>query len=89
MPTFTTYLRLSIGKTADEIEAEVSFDYTPAERGAREFGTGLALEPDYPERVLITSVVSNGEQIRHALPSSILGELEGEALGLVREGAWQ
>jgi hypothetical protein len=66
----------------------VSFDYTPAERGAREFGTGLALEPDYQERVRVESVMCNEVEMVRALPQSIVEQLEREALELVREGAF-
>lgn len=37
-----------------EIDVEIEFDYTPAERGSREFG--LQMEPDLPEDVDIVSV---------------------------------
>ena len=35
---------------------EVSFDYYPAERGAREKGSGVQLEPDFPESFDICTI---------------------------------
>ena len=47
-----------------EIEVTVDFDYEPAERGSREHGTGLQLEPDWDENAEINSVKdSDGKEI--------------------------
>lgn len=37
-------------------EAEVRYHYLPAERGSREKGSGIQLEPDYAEGIEIVSV---------------------------------
>ena len=39
------------------------FEYTPAERGAREFGTGLQLEPDYPATWTLSHVYLPGSDV--------------------------
>lgn len=47
-----------------EIEVTVDFDYSPAERGARERGTGLQLEPDWDEDAEINSIKdASGKEI--------------------------
>ena len=42
---------------------EVTFDYYPPSKGAREYGTGLQLEPDEPATVELEQVKFNGEEI--------------------------
>lgn len=44
-----------------EWECEVHFEYLKAERGAREYGTGLALEPDYPAHVNLEAITFTGD----------------------------
>jgi hypothetical protein len=44
------------GESEQELELTVEYNYTPPCRGAREAGTGLALEPDDPESIEVESV---------------------------------
>ena len=39
------------------------FEYEPAARGAREYGTGLQLEPDYPETLTLMHVYLPGSDV--------------------------
>jgi hypothetical protein len=54
LPTYDTYI--TDPTTDDEIPVTVKYEYTPASRGSRERGTGLALEPDEPSKIDIFSV---------------------------------
>lgn len=45
------------------VDLECWFEYEPAERGARERGTGLQLEPDYPETWTLCHVYLPGSDI--------------------------
>jgi len=42
--------------TFEGVHFTVEYEYEPAERGARERGTGLQLEPDYDEQFYLVSV---------------------------------
>lgn len=42
--------------SATEIDVEITYEFEGAERGARERGTGLQLEPDYPAGVSIVCI---------------------------------
>lgn len=42
---------------------EVSGTYYPATRGAREYGTGLQLEPDEPAEIEIESIIFSGVEV--------------------------
>ena len=46
-------------ETDEEIPITGEYDYYPEERGSRERGTGLQIEPDEPATVEITSVKDN------------------------------
>lgn len=51
------------------LECEV--EYTPAETGSREFGTGLQIEPDYPEDVALLSVKAGDIDILDVLADHV------------------
>ncbi len=54
------------------------YEYEEEERGARERGTGLQLEPDYPESYTITATYlsGNGKTIEVDLPQSTIESME-------------
>ena len=54
------------------------FEYEPAERGSREFGTGLQLEPDYPATWTLYHVYLPGSSVDIAsvLLLSLVEEIE-------------
>jgi hypothetical protein len=45
------------------LDLDCWFDYEPAEQGARERGTGLQLEPDYPETWTLCHVYLPGSNV--------------------------
>lgn len=51
-------------------------DYTPAERGSREYGTGIQLEPDYPEEADVISVSVNNVDITDIIREDIIEEIQ-------------
>ena len=57
------------------------FEYEPAERGSREAGTGLQLEPDYPETLTLMHVYLPGSNVDIApvMLLSLIDEIEGWA----------
>jgi len=65
LPTYDTTITVEDPETGEEREVDVTveYEYTPAERGERERGTGLPLSPDYPASVEIYSVYDeNGKE---------------------------
>ena len=72
----TQYIQIHIAGHRNEIEVEIFYDATPAERGYREPGTGLALGPDFAARVTICRVMSGGIDVLPALPASTVRHLE-------------
>jgi len=66
--------------TFDGGELDCELDYEPAERGARENGTGLQLEPDYAENAILISAELNGVDISELLSSEVIGLIEAKAL---------
>jgi hypothetical protein len=52
-------LKYKLYRSFEEIPVTVEFNYSPAQRGAREHGTGVPLEPDYEEEIEIISVKNN------------------------------
>lgn len=56
------------------------FEYEPAERGSREAGTGLQLEPDYPETLtLLHAYTPDGLDISPVMRFELITEIEKEA----------
>ncbi len=62
-------LTVEICGSYHELTAEVVVDYTPAERGCREPGTGMQMEPDYDESFEVHSVTVLNTDITHLLDS--------------------
>lgn len=54
---------------------ECEIDYTPSERGSREYGTGLQLEPDYDAVAEVISVRLEGVDITDIIREYILDEI--------------
>lgn len=59
---------------------ECHLDYTPAERGSRERGTGMQLETDWPESVELTAAYLRGVDILPLLSSDQIAQIEQLAL---------
>lgn len=51
------------------------FEWEPEERGAREYGTGLQLEPDYPETFTLMHVYLPGSDVDIA-PIMLVGLID-------------
>ena len=49
------------------LSIDVDSEYSPEERGSREFGTGLQMEPDYPASSDVTGIVAYGNGKKVAL----------------------
>ena len=53
------------------------FEYEPEERGSREFGTGLQLEPDYPATFTLMHVYTpEGLDISPVMKTGLIDEIE-------------
>ena len=53
------------------------FEYEPEERGSREFGTGLQLEPDYPATFTLMHVYTpEGLDISPVMKTTLIDEIE-------------
>lgn len=76
---FYTSRDLSVGLTCH-------LEYSPAERGAREPGTGLQLEPDSPESMTLLSAYLRGVDIIDVLSGSVMQAIEAEALEQMKLG---
>lgn len=81
LPTFDTAITVTDPETDEErdVDVTVEYEYTPAERGERERGTGLPLSPDYPEGVEIYSVYDKTGK-EYELTKSQLASLETQIL---------
>jgi len=49
-------IALTVCGVLRETEADLVYHYLPAERGSREHGSGVQLEPDYAESIEIVSL---------------------------------
>jgi hypothetical protein len=67
---------------------ECQIDYEGPERGAREYGTGLQLEPDYPESADVISVSINGVDITDIIREDIFEEIQEAFLSQEQEVDW-
>jgi len=54
---------------------ECEIDYLPSEKGSREYGTGLQLEPDYNAIADVLSVCLEGVDITEIIREDILDEI--------------
>lgn len=86
--TVTEYIEVGIGCVRDEVEADVTFWFDEACKGARERGTGLQLEPDCLAHIEIISVVVSGVDWRDSLPGKVIAKLEQQILANEMEGTY-
>lgn len=74
----------------DELNVQLDcwFDYEPACRGAREYGSGLQLEPDYPATLALVHAYLPGSNVDIAsvMASSVIEGLETAALDRYGDG---
>lgn len=73
------------------VDLECWFEYEPAERGAREYGSGIQLEPDYPETWTLCHVYLPGSDIDIApvMSDKLIALIEEEvASGGAPGSAW-
>lgn len=70
------------------VQLQCWFDYEPAERGSREVGSGLQLEPDYPATFTLCHVYLPGSDVDIApvLADSIIAGIEEWAVEQVDDG---
>lgn len=61
-------------------------EHHPAERGYREPGTGLALEPDSAERLTLIDAYRRGVPVRDLLGADLVREIEAIALAQLQQG---
>jgi len=61
-------------------ELECELEYNEAERGSRERGTGLQLEPDEPEYCVLETAKLNGVDISEMLSPEVVDFIEMMAL---------
>jgi len=61
-------------------ELDCELEYEPAERGSREFGTGLQMEPDELECAILITAMIGGIDIAELLSDDIIGLIEAKAL---------
>ena len=54
---------------------ECEIDYLPSEKGSREVGTGLQLDPDYNAVAEVVSVSLNGVDVTDIIREDILDEI--------------
>ena len=74
-------LTLSVCGVEHELLATVRYIRNRAERGSRERGSGLQLEPDYPESIEILSVKSGSWYVDEFLSEKQLDAISAEILG--------
>lgn len=74
----------------DELNVQLDcwFEYEPASRGAREYGTGLQLEPDYPATLALVHVYLPGSNVDIApvMGRQVVVELEEAAYDKYGDG---
>ncbi len=63
-----------------ELKLTCWLDYTEAERGSRERGTGLQIEPDYPADATLCLAEINGQDIAECLNQATIDEIESAFL---------
>jgi hypothetical protein len=63
-------------------------DYEPSEKGSRELGTGLQLEPDYDAMVDVLSVSLNGVDVTEIIREDILDEINDTFLNQEVDNDW-
>ena len=74
-------LTLSVAGVECELLATVRYIRNRAERGSRERGSGLQLEPDYPESIEVLTVICDHRDITPWLSEKQLDAISAEILG--------
>ena len=64
-----------------EHDAEVRYEYHEAERGSRERGSGIQLEPDYPESVEILKIIYKKQDITGLFNDKQLDAIAAQIMG--------
>ncbi len=72
-----------VSQTFDELNVALDcwYEVIPAERGAREYGTGLQLDPDYPMTVSLVHAYlpASNVDITPVMSQSVIDYLEEDA----------
>ena len=79
--TTNTDLTLTVCGVEHELLATVRYIRNRAERGSRERGSGLQLEPDYPASIEILAVLCHGRDITDWINERQLDAISQEILG--------
>jgi hypothetical protein len=70
-----------------EVDVVVTYEYVPAERGSRERGTGVQLEPDQDAYVDISTIVDKyGVEYGDMITPGELDDLQKKILDSIGEG---
>lgn len=69
----------------NHVHLTVEVTVEPAEVGSTEPGTGLKMEPDYPEKITIDRVLHKGEDILQLLDSEVSQALHGVACNYTKK----
>jgi len=67
---------------------DCEIEYSPPEKGSREYGTGLQLEPDYDAIAEIISVSVKGVDVTEIIRDDILDEISDTFLNREKEFDW-
>ena len=83
MITNSYYISFTIDVDGEQVEheAEVRYEYHKAERGSRERGSGIQLEPDYPAGVEILKVLYKKQDIMELFNDKQLDAIQQQILG--------
>lgn len=68
-----------------DVPIECTLDCEPPQRGAREHGTGLQLEPDYDASAELTSARVGGVEIGPLLSDELVETIQQAALAWLQE----
>lgn len=89
MATYTTNETVTITTPEGEeqdFDVKLEFDYCEAERGSREQGTGLQMEPDYPASMdLCSATTKDGKDILSLMDEHQIEQLEIAAMEAAEE----
>ena len=77
------YISFTVDVDGEQIEheAEARYEYHKAERGSRERGSGIQLEPDYPAGVEILKIVYKKQDITGLFNDRQLDAIAAQIMG--------
>ena len=78
---YYTSFTVDVDGEQSEHDAEVRYEYHDAERGSRERGSGIQLEPDYPESVEILKIIYKKQDIMELFNDKQLDAIQAQILG--------